>query len=297
MVESRIAKNAEDTVDLHRSSFEELQVARVYTRNRTEFATLARGYVSDDDQSDEDEMDGKMSTERQYHDIYNGKRQLKFIKTIQTLAAKGSLPGCQRLVEEKHYCPDGVCMLDVHFGLGQPYLSRKHYWPNQTLKTEKLFYVDNERTMDARKSGHWRTYHESGGLESEMQYDQNGVRTGFCKRYNEDGTLKWTKDYSKDYHDRITAVNQRAGGLEFSINEAARLLGFPEGRLPKTSHEVNREYRRQCALLHPDKSDDPLASERFIEANRARDLLLTLFSNEGSAQTSKGKVTGGYAEA
>jgi len=40
---------------------------------------------------------------------------------------------------------------------------------------------------------------------------------------------------------------------------------------------VNREYRRQCTLLHPDKSDAPDAALRFEEATRARDLLLRLF--------------------
>eukprot|EP00929_Paragymnodinium_shiwhaense_P109736 TRINITY_DN7623_c0_g2_i1.p1 TRINITY_DN7623_c0_g2~~TRINITY_DN7623_c0_g2_i1.p1 ORF type:complete len:339 (+),score=73.15 TRINITY_DN7623_c0_g2_i1:65-1018(+) len=264
-------------IDLHRSAYEELQVARIYTRNRTEM-TLANGYNSEDDDSDEDEIDGKLFTEKHFHD--NG--QPKFKRTYLRMPARGQLPANERVVEEKHYSPEGVCMLDVHFGLGQPYLSRKHFHHNQRMKSEKLFFVEDERTMKCRKAGWWRTYYEGGNVESEMQYDHNGVRVGFCKRYAEDGTILWCKDYTKDYIERAQEVNSKSGSLEFSVEEAAKLLGFPQGRLPKSAHEVNREYRRQCALLHPDKSDDPHAADRFVEASRARDLLLSLFP--GSAE-------------
>lgn len=269
----QLANLAPSAIDLHRSSYEELQVARIYTRQRQDIC-IAHGYNSEDDASDNDEEDGKLYTQCSHHD--NG--QKKFQRTFTVLQPKNPWDdGIERIVEEKHYSPEGVCMLDVHFGLGQPYLSRKHYHHNQRLKSEKLFFVDDDRTMSCRKSGWWRTYYETGSIESEMQYDHNGVRVGFCKRYGEDGTLLWCKDYTKDYIQRARDVNSKVGEMEFSVEDASKLLGFPEGRLPKSAHEVNREYRRQCALLHPDKSDDPNAAERFMEASRARDLLLTLF--------------------
>lgn len=266
-------------IDLHKSTYAELRLANVYTRARQEIC-LAGGYNSEDDHSDGDEAEGQLYTERQHHD--NG--QLKYIRTHQNIPAKshpvhGYLPAAERVVEEKHYGPDGVCMLDVHFGLGQPYLSRKHYHPNQRLKSEKLFYVEDDRTMKCRKAGHWRTYYEHGSVESEVQYDGNGVRCSFCKRYNHDGTIAWCKDYTKDYQERISGVNSKTGHVAFGAAEASRILGFPEGRLPKSCHEVNREYRRQCTLLHPDKSDAPDAAMHFEEATRARDLLLRMFED------------------
>jgi antitoxin component YwqK of YwqJK toxin-antitoxin module len=256
-------------LDLHGSTHEELQIARVYTRKKQELS-LANGYDSGADISDEDEEEGRLFTERQYHD--NGRQ--KHIKTYQKMPAKGSLPAAERLVEEKHYDPDGVCMLDVHFGLGQPYMSRKHFHPNQRLKSEQLFFVEDERTMKARKAGYWRDYYDTGSVKSEVQYDQNGVRCGFCKRYNHDGTLEWVKDYTRDYIERISDFNSKKGKLDFTEFDAAALLGFKDGQLPKTVAEVNREYRKHCAPLHPDKTSDPDATEKFIQVSRARDLLL-----------------------
>lgn len=259
------------TLDLHGSTYEELSIARVYTRRKQQL-DLSKGYNSDDDVSDEDEEDGKLFTERQFHD--NGNQ--KFVKTIQRLPAKGSLPAAERLIEEKHYSPDGVCMLDMHFGLGQPYLSRKHYYQNQRLKSEQLFFVEDERTMVSRKAGHWRDYHEEGQIKSEVQYDQNGVRCGFCKRYGKDGSLEWVKDYTKDYIERVSDFNSKKGKLDFTEHDAAALLGFDAGKLPQTAAEVNREYRKRCAPLHPDKTSDPDATEKFIAVSRARDLLLKM---------------------
>lgn len=290
-----VAIPAPQAVDLHKSTYEELRLAKVYTRERQEIC-LAHGYNSDDDHSDCDEAEGFLHTERQYHD--NG--QLKYIKTYQSVPPstdreKGYLPAYERVVEEKHYDPDGVCMLDVHFGLGQPYLSRKHYHNNQRLKSEKLFFVEDERAMTCRKAGHWRTYYENGSIQSEVQYDGNGVRCSFCKRYAPDGQIEWCKDYTKDYINRVENANQGSGNTahaQFGINEAARTLGFPEGRLPRSAHEVNREYRRQCTLLHPDKSDAPDASFRFEEATRARDLLLRMFeSGSGGGDDSTPKAS------
>ncbi|CAE7448698.1 unnamed protein product, partial [Symbiodinium natans] len=57
-------------LDLRKSSLEELQLARIYTRNRTEVA-LAQGYLSEEDDSDADELDGKLYTEKYYHDNGN----------------------------------------------------------------------------------------------------------------------------------------------------------------------------------------------------------------------------------
>jgi len=264
-----LAVQAPGTLDLHGSNYEDLSIARIYTRHKQQLSLL-HGYNSDDDKSDDDEEDGKLFTEKYYHD--NG--QPKFKKTIQKLAAKGDLPACERLIEEKHYNVDGVCMLDIHYGLGQPYLSRKHFYENQRLKSEQLFFVENERTMQARKTGHWRDYYEGGNVKNEMQYDQNGVRCGFCKRYNPDGSLEWVKDYTKDYIERISEFNSKKGRLDFTEHAAAALLGFTGGVLPKTAAEVNTHYRKHCAPLHPDKTKDPDATEKFIQVSRARDLLL-----------------------
>jgi len=286
MEDSQLASVA-GTLDLHGSTYEELSIARVYTRRKQQLSLL-HGYDSGNDVSDEDEEDGKLFTQRQYHD--NG--QQKFIKTIQRLPARGSLPACERLVEEKHFNPSGVCMLDVHFGLGQPYLSRKHYYESQRLKSEQLFFVEDERTMQARKAGYWRDYYEGGNVKSEIQYDQNGVRCGFCKRYNEDGSLEWVKDYTKDYIERVSEFNSKKGKLDFTEHDAAALLGFEVGRLPRTAAEINREYRKRCAPLHPDKTSDPDATEKFIAVSRARDQLLKMVEGKPGADVSTGGSQG-----
>mmetsp|Transcript_55295 Transcript_55295/g.131889 ORF Transcript_55295/g.131889 Transcript_55295/m.131889 type:complete len:285 (+) Transcript_55295:81-935(+) len=256
-------------LDLQRSTYDELSVAGVYRRRQTQVC-LANGYDSEADDSDVDEADGQVFTERLYHD--NGTR--KYLRTYHLMPAKNGMPECERLVEEKHFNPDGVCMLDVHFGLGQPYLSRKHFHPNQRLKSEQLFFVEDERTMRSRKAGYWREYYDTGGVKSELQYNDHGVRCGFNKRYTPDGTLEWVKDYTKDHIERLALVNSRKGKLDFSVHEAAALLGFVPGTLPSSVQEVNRHYRKQCAPLHPDKSPDPDATAKFIQVSRARDLLL-----------------------
>jgi antitoxin component YwqK of YwqJK toxin-antitoxin module len=270
-------------IDLHKSSYEELRLAKVYTRTRQEIC-LANGFHSDDDDSEGDEDEGRLYTENYHH--ANG--QLRYTKTYQNIAAKTLpsgeyLPPAERLVEEKHFSPEGVCMLEVSFVLGQPYLFRKHYHHNGRPKSEKLFYVEDDRTMKCRKAGTWRTYWDTDSIASEVQYDGNGQRHSFCKRYNRDGTIEWCKDYTKDYQERIhksTFGETKDRTAITSSEDAAQILGFPAGRLPRSSHEVNREYRRQCNLLHPDKSDAPDAAERFEEATRAKDLLLRMF--EGS---------------
>lgn len=257
-------------LDLHRSSCAELQIARVYTRKQTQVC-LVSGYDSGKDDSDEDEEDGRLLNERFYHD--NG--QPKYFRTYQNLPGKGKAPPTQRLIEEKHFDVDGVCRLDVHFGLGQPYLSRKHFYENQRLKSEQLFFVESEYTMAARKVGHWREYYPGGNIKSEVVYDGNGMRCGFCKRYGEDGTVLWVKDYTKQYQERISDFNARKGMVDLnSVEEAAKLLGFKEGYLPNDAAEVDRVYRKRCLPLHPDKTPDPDAAERFIELSRAREVLL-----------------------
>jgi antitoxin component YwqK of YwqJK toxin-antitoxin module len=271
-----LAVQAPGVLDLHGSTYEELSIARVYTRHKQQLSLL-HGYNSEEDVSDEDEEDGSLHTDRTFHD--NG--QQKYKRTYQKLTARGDLPACERIVEEKHFNPAGVCMLDIHFGLGQPYLSRKHFYENQRLKSEQLFFVEDERTMKARKAGHWRDYYDGGNIKSEMQYDQNGVRCGFCKRYNNDGSLEWVKDYTKDYIERVSEFNSKKGRLDFTEHDAAALLGFQGGVLPQTAAEVNREYRKHCAPLHPDKTSDPDATEKFIEVSRARDLLLKAVEERG----------------
>lgn len=263
----------ESQLDLHRSTYEDLTLAKVYTRKKAELC-LAFGYKSEDDDTDEDEEDGRMYTERQWHD--HG--ALKYMRTYQVLNWPGR-PGAtfERLVEEKHYSPDGVCMLDHHFALGQPYLSRKKYYWNQRLQSEQLFFVECERTMKSRKSGHWREYYESGQIKAEVQYDENGVRRGFCKRYGEDGSILWVKDYTKQHMMRIEEFNEKHGKVAFSLTEAAKLLGFADGKLPPTVDDVNRAYRKNCAPLHPDKAPDPDSTEKFIQISRAREVLVKHF--------------------
>ncbi|CAK9011800.1 unnamed protein product [Durusdinium trenchii] len=266
---------ANGLLDLHRSSLEELQLARIYTRHRTD-VMLSQGYNSEEDDSDADETDGRLYTERQYHDNGNP----KYFRTYMRLPATVSQQSCERVIEEKHFDVGGVCRLDVHFALGQPYLSRKHFYENQRLKSEKLFFVEDERTMRSRKAGHWREYFEGGQIKSEIQYDEHGMRCGFCKRYSEDGAQQWVKDYTKEYGDRIAEFNAKRGKLSLNAEEAAAMLGFREHYLPKDRREVDSMYRKRCAPLHPDKSPDPDAHERFLEVSRAREVLLKWLETE-----------------
>lgn len=270
-----IAGGNEGILDLHRSSCEELQIARVYTRHQTQVC-LRNGYASEDDNSDQDEEEGRLYNSRYYHDNGNP----KYFKTFTILPRLGDLPEVERLIEEKHFDVDGVCRMDMHFGLGQPYLSRKHYYANQRLKSEKLFFIENERTMFARKAGHWRDYYENGSIMAEMQYDANGMRCGFCKRYGPDGTVEWVKDYTKDYQERLVEFNSKKGSLDLSMEEALELLGFSQRQMPNNRGEIDRMYRRRCAPLHPDKSPDPDAHERFLQISRAREVLLKLLEKK-----------------
>jgi len=209
-------------------------------------------------------------SEKHFHDNGNA----KYFRTFQRLKATATKPACERVVEEKHFDVGGVCRMDVHFAIGQPYLSRKHFYENQRLKSEKLFFVEDERTMHARKAGHWREYYEGGNTKSEVVYDVNGLRCGFCKRYAEDGAQEWVKDYTKDYCDRIMEFNSKRGKLALDVVEAAKLLGLEAGKLPQDKAEVDRLYRRMCAPLHPDKTPDPEAHEKFMEVSRAREVLI-----------------------
>eukprot|EP00933_Yihiella_yeosuensis_P013581 TRINITY_DN12514_c0_g2_i1.p1 TRINITY_DN12514_c0_g2~~TRINITY_DN12514_c0_g2_i1.p1 ORF type:complete len:281 (-),score=53.26 TRINITY_DN12514_c0_g2_i1:154-996(-) len=263
------AVGASGALDLHRSSLEDLQLARIYTRRQSQVC-LRNGYNSDDDDSDDDESEGRLFTEKHYHD--NG--QPKFFRTYQALPATASQPSCERVVEEKHFDVGGVCRMDVHFALGQPYLSRKHFYENQRMKSEKLFFVEDERTMQSRKAGHWREYYPEGQIKSEIVYDANGMRCGFCKRYAADGSQEWVKDYTKEQGERIAEFNAKQGNLSFSAEDAAKLLGFSLGKLPTDKAEVDRMYRKVCAPLHPDKTPDPDAHERFLEISRAREVLI-----------------------
>lgn len=256
-----------DRLDINTTSTEELQLAEVYTRKRQQLSFA--DYTSDNDDSDADSVDGALENERHYHE--NG--QPRHFRTYQLVYDANGLP-CQRVIEEKHFHIDGVCRVDVHFALSQPYLYRKHYWPNQCLKSESVFWVEDEATMKCHKTGHWRTYFESGNVESEMQY-RDGLRTGFCKRYSADGTVTWVKDYTKQYMDRIESFNQRKGTLSLSLREAYDLLGFD--KMPMSMKEVNSHYRSRCAPVHPDKTPDPDATEQFIHLSRARDVLLQHF--------------------
>jgi antitoxin component YwqK of YwqJK toxin-antitoxin module len=268
-----VAKISQGALDLHRSSCEELQIARIYTRKQTQIC-LATGYNSGDDDSDADEEDGRLITERSYHD--NGNQ--RHFKTYQMLPAIGRQPAVERIIEEKHFDVGGVCRVDYHFGLGQPYLSRKHFYENQRLKSEQLFFVEDERTMKARKVGHWREYYEGGNIKTERQYDANGIRCGFCKHYADDGTLEWVKDYTKEYIERLAEFNSKTGKLDYSVEEAAQLLGFKAGEMPTEAAAVDRVYRKRCMPLHPDKCPDPDANEKFIEVSRAREVLLKYLS-------------------
>ncbi|CAJ1359551.1 unnamed protein product [Effrenium voratum] len=275
---------SQGVLDLRKSSLEELQLARIYTRHRTE-VTLDKGYTSDQDDSDADEMDGRVFTERQYHDNGNP----KYFKTYMRLPPTRTQRSCERVIEEKHFDVDGVCRMDVHFAIGQPFLSRKHFYPNQRLKSEKLFFVEDERTMKARKAGHWREYYDGGQIMSEIQYDDNGMRCGFCKRYSPDGAQEWVKDYTKDYGERIAEFNAKRGRLALNAEDAAAMLGFREGYVPKDRREVDQMYRKKCAPLHPDKSPDPDAHERFLEVSRAREVLIKWLESVQQAQARDGR--------
>jgi len=272
--QNRVAVVTTGHLDLQKSELQDLQLAGVYTRSKTEIS-LACGYTSDQDDSDDDEEDGRLYNEKEYHD--NG--QQRFFRTYQKLPAKGSLPACERMVEEKHFDVGGVCRMDVHFGLGQPYLSRKHYFQNQRLKSEKLFFVEDERTMKSKKAGHWREYYDWGSVMSELVYDANGMRCGVAKRYAEDGTVEWLKDYTKDYMGRVEVFNNKRGQFACNVQEAALLLEFPPGKLPADRKELDHHYRKKCAPLHPDKSPDPDSHEKFLEVSRAREILIEHLSN------------------
>lgn len=260
-------------LDLQTSSLQDLQLARVVTRNAT--AIVFKGYTSDQDDSDEDEDDGRLITEREYHD--NGNK--RHFRTYRRVGADSyGRGGWERLVEEKHYDVDGVCRVDVHFALGQPYLYRKHFFENQRLKSEQVFWVEEERTMKCKKIGWWRQYYDNGNVRSEIQYNDKGIRIGFAKRYGPDGTIEWVKDYTKEYEDRARDFNERKGKLSFSEKDAAIMLGFDD--IPATLAEVNSRYRMLCAPLHPDKQPDPEATEIFIRLSRARDVLKDFFEGK-----------------
>ena len=186
-------------LDLHASSAEELRLAGVYTRSCTTLQ-LHDGYRSDQDDSETDEDGGYLQTEWRYHDNGAMSYYRTFARRHRATDVHASAPDAfyERLVEEKHFDPSGVCRVDVHFALGQPYLYRKHYHPNQRLKSERMFFVEDEESMRCRKAGHWRTYYDSGNVQSEIVYNKDGVRCGFCKRYGPDGTVEWVKDYSRE---------------------------------------------------------------------------------------------------
>lgn len=254
-------------LDLQTSGFDELQLARVYTRKQQQI--VFHNYASDQDDSDSDEEDGRLINHREYHD--NG--QPRYFRTYQNCYDAQRMP-YQRMIEEKHFDTDGVCRVDVHFAVGQPYLYRKHFWPNQRLKSESVFWVEDEATMVCKKWGHWRTYYENGNVKTEMQY-KDGVRFGFCKRYAEDGSIQWVKDYTKQYIERIEAFNEKKGKVALTILDACKILGFEA--IPATMKEVNSQYRSKCAPVHPDKTPDPDATEVFIKISRARDVLKDYF--------------------
>lgn len=268
--DSTVVSKALEKLDLNKSSLEELQLARVITRRQQ--VIRFREYSSDVDDSDSDEDDGTLITKREYHD--NG--QIRYLKTFQNCHDSSGMP-YERVIEEKHFDTDGVCRVDVHFAIGQPYLYRKHYWPNHRLKSEMIFWVDNEITMACRKWGHWRTYYEHGGIQSEFQY-KDGVRYGFCKRYSEDGAIKWVKDYTKEYMEKIDNFNEKKGTFAFTIRDACNVLGFEN--VPNNMKEVNSQYRMKCAPVHPDKTPDPDATETFIKISRARDVLKDYFERQ-----------------
>lgn len=259
-----------DKLNLDKTPFEELQLARVYTRKQQQITFF--DYTSDQDDSDDDEEDGKLETIKEYHD--NG--QQRHFRTFQKNYDAHGMP-YERLVEEKHFDIGGVCRVDVHFAIGQPYLYRKHFWPNQRLKSESVFWVDDDVTMKCRKWGHWRTYYDTGNVQTEMQY-RDGIRYGFCKRYGPDGTVEWVKDYTKQYMERIAEFNEKKGKVAFSIMDACEVLGFKN--LPPSMKEVNSQYRTKCAPVHPDKAPHPDATEEFIRISRARDVLKEHFEKQ-----------------
>lgn len=254
-------------LDLDSTPLEELQLARVVTRKQQQI--FFSEYSSDQDDSDSDEEDGRLITQKEYHD--NG--QQRYFRTYHNMIDAQGMP-YQRMIEEKHFDTDGVCRVDVHFAIGQPYLYRKHFWPNQRLKSESVFWVEDDITMFCKKWGHWRTYYDTGNVQTEMQY-RDGVRYGFCKRYGHDGTIEWVKDYTKQYLERIEDFNEKKGKVAFTIMDACKILGFDV--IPKTMKEVNSQYRTKCAPVHPDKTPDPDATEVFIKISRARDVLKDYF--------------------
>lgn len=265
-----IIEHSGKDLDLVRSSLEELQLAHVINRG-SHVIKFSSGWNSDNESSDEDELDGKVFTYREYHDSGT----TKLYRTYQNKPHPSGTGTYQRLIEEKHFNPDGVCMVDIHFSVGQSYMSRKHYHPSQSLKSEKLFFVEDEVQMVCRKVGHWREYYDGGGVKAEMVYDNHGVRIGFCKRYNRDGSIDWIKDYTKEYEQNLSDFKNRMGKMDFSTTDAARVLGFEV--FPPCVHEVNKQYRILSLPLHPDKqahgtvSDE--STEKFIQLSRARDLL------------------------
>lgn len=254
-------------LQLDTATVEELQLARVVTRKAQPLCLV--NYSSDNDNSDDDEEDGRLHTDRDTH--ANGTP--KHYRTYQKCVSPTGKP-YQRIVEDKHFDTNGVCRLDVHFAIASPYLSRKHYYPNQTLKSESLFWVDDESTTEMHKVGHWRTYYEGGNIKSEMQY-KDGVRYGFCKRYAEDGAIEWVKDYTKDYITRLDEFNRKKGKVVLTLVDACNLLGLDQ--LPATMKEVNSQYRQKCAPVHPDKTPDPDATEEFLNLSRARDAIKVHF--------------------
>lgn len=262
LVQARLEK-----LDLETTAFEELQLARVITRKQQQISFV--NYSSDQDDSDSDEDDGRLINSKEYHD--NG--QPRHFRTYQNCYDSQGLP-YERLIEEKHFDIGGVCRVDVHFAVGQPYLYRKHFWPNQRLKSESVFWVEDEATMACKKWGHWRTYYDNGNIQTEMQY-RDGVRFGFCKRYAHDGSIEWVKDYTKQYLERIDQFNEKKGKVAFTIMDACSVLGFDS--IPPSMKEVNSQYRTKCAPVHPDKTPDPDATEVFIKISRARDVLKDYF--------------------
>lgn len=265
--EQQLVNHTVDKLNLESSPLEELQLARVITRKQQQVAFV--NYNSDQDDSDSDEEDGRLINIKEYHD--NG--QPRYFRTYQNCTdSHGRL--YQRMIEEKHFDTDGVCRVDVHFAVGQPYLYRKHFWPNQRLKSESVFWVDDEVSMSCKKWGHWRTYYENGNVMSEMQY-RDGVRYGFCKRYADDGAIQWVKDYTKQYLERIEHFNEKKGKVAFTIMDACEILGFAS--VPASMKEVNSQYRTKCAPVHPDKTPDPDATETFLKISRARDVLKDFF--------------------
>lgn len=265
LIQARLGK-----LDLDKTGFEELQLARVITRKQQQITF--HGYNSDNDDSDSDEEDGRLINQKEYHD--NG--MPRYFRTYQNCVDANGTP-YQRMIEEKHFDIDGVCRVDVHFAVGQPYLYRKHFWPNQRLKSESVFWVDDEVTMACRKWGHWRTYYDTGNVQTEMQY-RDGVRYGFCKRYAQDGAIEWVKDYTKQYLERIAQFNEKKGKVAFTVMDACKILGF--NAIPSSMKDVNSQYRTKCAPVHPDKTPNPDATEVFIKISRARDVLKDFFEKQ-----------------